>query len=120
MSFDLGTALSKERVLHTEVQLEGMTDLLPLAYYPNRVDDAAKALKALQEDAKVDNFGDLEQILFSLVASWEATVGGVPVPLTSEGFQSAGVTSPFISNLIGAVIAESYAGEAKGTRLRRR
>lgn len=119
MPFDFGSALSKERTLHTEIKLEGMDDLLPLDYYPNRVDQAAQAMNDL-------DYGDpalyskLEKLFLSLVASWEASANGQPVPLTPEGMAAAGMTSPFLVIVIRAILRETYAGEASGTRLRRR
>lgn len=120
MGFDISGALDKGRTLHTVIQLEGVEGGLPLVYYPNRTDDAQKAMQDLKDKNNDDAYTALEETLFSLVASWEATVQGSPVPLTSEGLASIGMTAPFLVSLINAVIMESYAGEAKGTRLQKR
>lgn len=120
MGFDISGALDKGRTLHTVIQLEGVSDGLPLDYYVNRVDDAQKAMVALQGKSNDDAYTSLEQILLSLVASWEATAGDHAVPLTPEGLASVGVTSAFLINLINAIVMEAFAGEAKGTRLQRR
>lgn len=120
MPFDISGALSKERVLSTEIALEGIDGLLPLSYYPNRVGDVQKSLQALQDKPKVDQYADLESAFLTLVASWEVVSQGVPVPLSQEGLASIGMNSVVLGNIINAVVNEAALGEAKGTRLRQR
>jgi hypothetical protein len=120
MPFEISGAINKERTLHTEVEVEGVNGALPLDYFPGHVGEVQRKLQAQQATPKVDRYDDLVEAFLALVAKWDVVNNGVPVPLTPEGLESIGMESVLLGNIVNAVISESYAGEATGTRLRKR
>ncbi|SRR5579885_1186576 len=120
MPFELSTYFAKERTLHTDIQLEGMSELLGVDYYPNRVNEARAALDRIRKNPQIDNYADAEEAFLSVIAAWDATMSGEAIPLTHEGLAAVGIGEEFLLNVVSAVVAESYAGEANGTRLRKR
>lgn len=117
MPFEFG-AVNKERTVHTEIEFEDMEGALPLDYYPGRVGDALDKLKAMGDTD--DPEAALKQIFLSVVAKWDVTSNGQPVPLSVEGLDAIGLPSWRITQILSAIISEVHVGEAKGTRLRRR
>ncbi len=118
MPFEFG-AINKERTLHTEIAFEDTPDLLPLDFYPGRIQDAIKALQALKDDPASAE-AKLRDIFLSVVASWDVTSNDEPVPLTPEGLASIEMPSWRMTQILSAIVQEVHVGEATGTRLRKR